>query len=321
MKASKSKAKELEFKSSAQLEDSLKASSLMNEFPEEMLEEISEMLVEQLNRKYRDVAREKYNASLASSLLNKRRTHGDLTEKVNSVFTTIRLGEKGILEFSKEEHRTSLSKYLLKTQCTDIINEMFQYVAEENMVKVDHDKELTLETRVKIINELPKEISEAGLKLHKSLAGGSVTDFLTTLETHIGVFCDVMLKKQDKKKDRQILFGHRQSLLEQVQSSTDPALTLHVAVLAVFYHVNGCMLHASGKFVPIIIEHLEMLGDALAPDQLSLLQEQQKLIISSLSKSLSDEEKSEILSDLESKSGNIKTLVQSLKKSSPSDKD
>jgi len=286
----------------------------MSDFPEEMLEEISEMLVEQLNRKYRDIAREKYHASLASSLLNKRRTHGDLTEKVNSVYTTIRLGEKGILEFSKEEHRSALSKHLLKTQCSDIINEMFQYVAEENMVKVDLDKELTSETRVKIINELPKEISEAGLKLHKSLAGGSVTDFLATLETHIGIFCDVMLKKQDKKKDRQILFGHRQSLMEQVQSSTDPALTLHVAVLTVFYHVNGSMLHASGKFVPIIIEHLEMLGDVLAPEQLSLLQEQQKLIISSLSKNISDEEKSEILADLESKSGKIKTLVQSLKK-------
>merc|ERR1719499_868418 len=103
--------------------------------------------------------------------------------------------------------------------CSDMVNEMFQYVAEENMIKVDQSKELTTEARVKIINELPKEISEAALKIHKSLSGSSVADFLCVLETNIGPFCDVMIKKQDKKKDRQILFGHRQSLLEQLGSS------------------------------------------------------------------------------------------------------
>ena len=41
------------------------------------------------------------------------------------------------------------------------------------------------------INELPKEISESGLKIHKSLAGSSVTEFLVVLESQIGVFCDV----------------------------------------------------------------------------------------------------------------------------------
>ena len=136
VRASKTKAKELEFKSTSQLEESLKATSLLTDFPEEMLEEVSEMLVEQLNRKYREVARDKYHASLASSLLNKKRTHGDLTEKVNSVYTTVRLGDKGITEFSKEEHRAALSKHLLKTMCSDMVNEMFQYVAEENMIKV-----------------------------------------------------------------------------------------------------------------------------------------------------------------------------------------
>ena len=135
-KASKSKQKELEFKSATQLQESLRSSNLLADFPEEMVEEVSEMLVDQLNRKYREVAREKYHSSLASSLQNKKRTHGDLTEKVNTVHTTIRLGEKAVAEFSKEEHRASVGKYLLKTHCTEIVNEMFQFVAEENMIKV-----------------------------------------------------------------------------------------------------------------------------------------------------------------------------------------
>ena len=135
-KSSKGKPKELEFKSVTQLEESIKLSDLMTDFPEEMIEEVSEMLVEQLNRKYREIAREKYNASLASSLQNKKRTHGDLTDKVNTIHTTLRLGEKAVTEFSKEEHRAALGKFLIKGYCTDMVNEMFLFVAEENMVKV-----------------------------------------------------------------------------------------------------------------------------------------------------------------------------------------
>ena len=39
-------------------------------------------------------------------------------------------------EFGKEETRANIGKHLLKTQCTEIVNEMFQFVAEENMIKV-----------------------------------------------------------------------------------------------------------------------------------------------------------------------------------------
>ena len=178
---------------------------------------------------------------------------------------------------------------------------------------------MTTEARVKIINELPKEISESGLKIHKSLGGSSVTDFLSVLESQLGVFCDMMLKKQDKKKDRQILFGHRQSLLEQLGSCSDPALTLHLAVLSIFYHVHGSMLHASGKFVPMIIEHLGSQEDSLSSEQISKLEEQQKLVIASLNKNQDEETLSEISSKLELSTANIKNLVSSLKKSSPSE--
>merc|ERR1719350_1876459 len=122
---------------------------------------------------------------------------------------------------------------------------MFQYVAEENLVKVDTEKELTSEARVKVINELPKEISESALKIHKAVNGNSVTEFLVVLESQVGTFCAVMLKKPDKKKDRQILFGHRQSLLEQIGACSEPALGLHLSALYIFQHVTGCMLHAS----------------------------------------------------------------------------
>ena len=183
-------------------------------------------------------------------------------------------------------------------------------------VQVDADKDLTPETRIKIINELPKEISEPGLKIHKCLSGTSVTDFLAVLESNIGSFCDVMLKKPDKKKDRQILFGHRQSLLEQLESCSDPALTLHLASLTIFYHIHGATLHASGKLVPIIIEHLVQQTDHLSPEQSSLLLDHQKLVMASLNKSADEESLKDIASQLETSMTNVKSLVASLKKGS-----
>ena len=176
-----------------------------------------------------------------------------------------------------------------------------------------------METRVKIINELPKEISEAALKIHKSLNGNSISEFISTFEAQVGTFCDVMLKKQDKKKDRQILFGHRQSLLEQLGSCSDPALCLHLSVLFIFQQVSGCMLHASGKFVPLIIEHLELSEETLGPELIKRLQTQQRLVMASLNKAQEEDSLQQVLSDLETSTAAVKTMVLSMKKSNTSE--
>jgi len=311
-KGKKETKKDLEFKSCLDLENSIRSMPQLSDFPDEVFTELSELLVDQLNRKYREVARERYQASLATSLQNKRRTHGDLVEKVNTLYTTVRLGEKGIAEFDKEDHRTALSRHLLKTYGSEMVNEMFLYVAEENLVKVATEKELTSEARVKIINDLPKEISESALKIHKAVNGNSVTDFLVVLESQVSVLCDVMLKKPDKKKDRQILFGHRQSLLEQLNSCLDPALTLHLAVLAIFQHCHGSLLHASGKFVPFLIEHL---GGQMTSEQMDVLTNQQKLVLASMSKGQEEDKERETAAQLEESTPAVKQLVTSLKKS------
>ena len=162
---------------------------------------------------------------------------------------------------------------------------------------------------------MPKDISESGLKIHKSLGGSSITEFLSTFEDQVGTFCAAMLKKPDKKKDRQILFGHRQSLLEQIGACSEPALGLHLSALYIFQHVTGCMLHASGKFVPLIIEHLEQSEANLGPDQIKTLQTQQSLVLASLNKSQEEEALQQITADLETNTAAVKTLVLSLKKS------
>ena len=124
-------------------------------------------------------------------------------------------------------------------------------------------------------------------------------------------FCDVMLRKADKKRDRQILFGHRQQLLEQVASCRDPALALHVASLALFQHYTGHMLHASGKFVPAI---LDQVAEHLSEEQVRLLREQQQLVVAQLSATASGAEDQTAVEQLEKTTAAIRELVVGLRK-------
>ena len=89
-------------------------------------------------------------------------------------------------------------------------------------------------------------------------------------------FCNVFIKKADKKRDRQILFNHRQQLLDQLGACVDHALTLHMAILLIFQHLTGHMLHASGKFVPVLL--IQLLPQ-LSEEQRQLLEEQQQLVV------------------------------------------
>lgn len=56
---------------------------------------------------------------------------------------------------------------------------------------------------------------------------------------------------------RLLIQNHREKLISELETCEDPALSLHMAVLAIFTIVTQNMLHASGRQVPIIISYLK----------------------------------------------------------------
>lgn len=68
--------------------------------------------------------------------------------------------------------------------------------------------------------------------------------------------CSMIIKKVDKKKDRQLIISHKEKLLQQLLECREPALLLHLATLILFTTITGCILHASGKFVSAILQHI-----------------------------------------------------------------
>lgn len=67
-----------------------------------------------------------------------------------------------------------------------------------------------------------------------------------------------------------MVFGHRQALLEQMNTSQDPAQVLHIASLILCQGVTQNMLHASGRYVSILLTFLQ---PHLPPPTFTTLQE------------------------------------------------
>lgn len=89
-----------------------------------------------------------FESTMASTAQSRRKTHSELQEKLNAMFVNVRLFEKGIKQFSDKDVEQHLAKYLIKTLCTEITNEIFCYVAQENMIQYDQAKELSPEVRL-----------------------------------------------------------------------------------------------------------------------------------------------------------------------------
>ncbi|XP_053675130.1 E3 UFM1-protein ligase 1 homolog [Anopheles nili] len=201
-------------------------------------------------------AHELYELSLQKNNQNRRQTHASIQEKMNTLYNDIRLYEKGLKLFQPDV-QGQLLKYLLKTLGTDVCNELCLYVAAECNLNTNYSSTLTTEQRNKIANDSDPEYRGALQTLCKSLTTSeTVEEFLEKTEKALNA-CSMMLKKIDKKKDRNLILCHKHGLLEQLTNCTDPALVLHLAVLIIFTISTQTMLHASGRHVSAILSFLQ----------------------------------------------------------------
>nr|CAD7430774.1 unnamed protein product [Timema monikensis] len=292
--------------------------SLRDEELEELVDEIAVHLHPTINKSALMTAQSLFESTLSARAHDRRKTHGELQDKLNALLTNVRLFEKGLKQFESKDTQQQLAKYLLKTLCTEIANEIFAYVAAENMIQYDQDKEITAEVRTRITNEAPNNATEPLQKLHKCLTGSSVDDYLACVEVALGTgICDMILRKLDKRKERPMVHSHRQALLEQLSTCTDPALVLHLASLLLFQAVSQTMLHASGRFVFNILTHL---ASHLAADTFNSLQLYHDLVLKLLSSGEESDGRAEIMQALESKMPEIKEIAITFKKKSVSEK-
>ncbi|KAK6297301.1 hypothetical protein J4Q44_G00318840 [Coregonus suidteri] len=246
--------------------------------PEEILSELAEHLVRPLTKTYQDVVRTVFMSSTSSTTgVTKKRSVKDFQEELSNLYNNIRLFEKGTKHFS-DETQVLIAKHVLKTVCTDVTNILVNFMAAELMMSAENPSSITNEVRVKILGKLPEETKGPLMKVHNSLNGKTIEDFLTNIETAVEV-CGFLLKKGDKKRERQALFLHRQALIEQLKDTEDPALILHLTSVLLFQASTHCMLHAPGRCVPQIIGTLV---GRISEEQHRLLTGYQALVVKQL---------------------------------------
>ncbi|KAH0622158.1 hypothetical protein JD844_024212 [Phrynosoma platyrhinos] len=355
--ANRSKHLEIPFMSQEEIEDVLRKH--VKDCPEELVTELADHLIRPLTKRYQEELRSVFMSSTSTySGASRRKTIKDLQEEVSNLYNNIRLFEKGAKHFT-DETQSNIAKHMLKTVCTDITNLIFNFLAADVMMAAEDYTAITSEMRKKILSTLPEETRGPLTKLHISLNGKSLEEFVSCLDAAAEA-CDIMVKKGDKKKERfgaeeeekrqgiflgygllmaaltihsvylrQILFQHRQALIEHLKVTEDPALVLHLASVLLFQFSTHCMLHAPGRCVPQIITFL---STKIPEDQHSLLVKYQGLVVKQLvnqnkkigqgdddlvDDSLDTEEGIEaIRKELQELSGSVKDLVLRPRKSS-----
>ncbi|XP_018414311.1 PREDICTED: E3 UFM1-protein ligase 1 [Nanorana parkeri] len=274
--ANKPKDREIPFLSLEEIQDVLRKH--VADSPDELLVELSENLIRPLTKSYQEVVRSVFMSSTSqASGASRKQTMKDFQEEVSNLYTNIRLFEKGIKLFS-DDTQSNLANYLLKTVCTDITNLIFNFLAGDVMMAVEVYTTITSEVRKKMLNKFQEEAKGPLTKLNSSLSGKNIEEFLSFLDSAADA-CGILMKKGDKKKERQVLFQHRLALIEQLKVTEDSALVLHLTSVLLFQFTTHCMLHAPGRCVPQIIAFLKA---KIPEDQYSILVTYQSLVVKQL---------------------------------------
>ena len=294
----------LTFMSVSDVESALKNISVLQEACDELFEALAVQIHPTLSKLYNEMVSDLYRSSLTASLQKKKKSHVEFNEKTMALVESIRLFEKGLSSFEDSSDKSALEKYLIKSLCSELVNGVFCQLASDHDINVDHSKELNVDQRMKLLGQIPKDISDHLIVIHKALSSNKVDEFVMSLEEHLGEACDVMIRKADKKKDRQTQFHHRQSLMDQIITCQEPATILLLVCLVVFQLQTGNMLHASGKLVPIISKNI---STQLEQEEKDILQNYQILIMAHLN--ADSEGKSDIQLKLENLSQKVKDVA------------
>ncbi|CAG9132737.1 unnamed protein product [Plutella xylostella] len=279
--------------------------TLENEGLDDLVTQVAEYLHSGLNLTGLSIAKEMAEKLLQDASQNRKQTHSSAQDKINILVNDIKLYEKGLKSFAFDQ-QPQFVKYLLKTFGADTLSEFCKYAASQSNLPVNDN--LTVEQRNKIIKDLPEEYMKPLQSLNATLPEPNLDAFYQAVDACLSA-CEMILKKADKKKDKTLIQIHRENLISELESCEEPALSLHLAALAIFTICTQNMLHASGRQVPVIIAYLKTL---MKEEDYEHIQLYHDLVSKFLT--CSEEEKQDYQDKLMTELPLIKKLVADVKK-------
>eukprot|EP00040_Diaphanoeca_grandis_P030010 m.176742 g.176742 ORF g.176742 m.176742 type:complete len:750 (+) comp31855_c1_seq4:74-2323(+) len=232
----------------------------LGECEEGVCEELANILCSQLNRRFQEYVRDAFLAGVETSSLKLDRSL--LDEEYRTTYANARLFQIGAERFEGSE-KDVLVKYLLKSLGQDMLNVLVRLRASEHFLQLDENAQTSMNSdqRTKIIQQMPGNDQVDLERLNSLLNDKEIDSYMDPLED-VAEDAGFVCKRNDKKRDRQVLFNHKLALLKALETETNPPMVLHLVAVLLFQAATGSMLHAPGKCVPSIVKFLKAHVDA-----------------------------------------------------------
>lgn len=261
--------------SAADIEAELQTYGPFEEVKEDgTLGEVAELLKRQLDEKY---SRALDTAIRARTQKSSKSQQQEIEQTINTLYNTVILCEKGLKAF-QEQTKVQIEKHILKSVCSELISLTFNMLAEEYGCPIrDADK---VQPQL-IIPHLPRNVKPiATSTVNAQSTGSNVSEFIEQYTALTDpAHTQLLVKRLDKKKERQMIFSQRQSLLEQLKSETSAANILNIGCALVFMKQHNTLLHAPGKCMSGIVT---VISEGLSEAQQQTLQSTLKSVVSEL---------------------------------------
>ncbi|CAF4390693.1 unnamed protein product, partial [Rotaria sp. Silwood2] len=148
----------------------------------------------------------------------------------------------------------TLQRHLIRSLCSDMCDVIIREIDTSASAKTG---QLSIEERNKIIQKMPESTRNHLSKVNESLNGKNAETTLTRLEDAAGELLQIILKRPNKKTEKDLILDIREKLKAKLTDEQDPAMILHLTITLLFYAVNnGRLIHAPGKAVPTLIKFL-----------------------------------------------------------------
>jgi len=217
----------------------------------------------------------------------------------STIYSNILIFSIGIEHLGEES--LLLNKHLLKTLCSDLVVLIIQNQATQAFVATEKDQPFDKNA---LISKLPQEIGKEIKKLNDTLTGKSVSEFLEELEKCAEV-CDFMLKKLDKRSEKNLLQVHHLALIEQLKKEDNPATVFHLVVILCYLRSFGVMLSAPPRALSSIMEKIK---DQIPSKAFAILSGYQQLVVDFVLKNTNNG-KAESDSPLMQQMNDIKNII------------
>ena len=248
------------------------------------LSDISEFIKKQLDEKYKIALDEELRKKTFKS--SKAQQKAD-EETINNLYNTICLCERSLKLF-EDSIKAQIQKHIARSLCQELLNATFIILGEEYECPFQGDN-FKLET---IIPYLPKNAKPFATAVLASISSGSsIVEFLENYENLTDPqFTQLLVKKLDKKKERNMIFSQKQNLLEQLKTETKSPDLLNIACSLLFIKHHSTLLHVPGRCISAVVQTI---AEELTESQKSIIESALNSVVKELKgeHTMSNEEK------------------------------